>query len=53
MEEDNAGDILKWLLKESTKLDCKGTVQMVIGEGMRKTRWEVSKLIFSQFNEVI
>lgn len=42
MEEDNVDDTLKWLLKDSTKLDCNGIIQMVMGEGMRKMRWEVS-----------
>uniref|UniRef100_A0A914MIQ9 Uncharacterized protein n=1 Tax=Meloidogyne incognita TaxID=6306 RepID=A0A914MIQ9_MELIC len=39
MEEDNANDIIKWLFKEKTQVDCKGIVEMS-GDGARKTKWE-------------
>ncbi|KAL7078331.1 hypothetical protein ACQ4LE_002753 [Meloidogyne hapla] len=39
MEEDNANDIIKWLFKSTTKVDCKGIVEMT-ADGARKTRWE-------------
>jgi len=40
MEEDNANDIIKWLFKDKTQVDCKGIVEMS-GDGARKTKWEV------------
>uniref|UniRef100_A0A914N3I7 Uncharacterized protein n=2 Tax=Meloidogyne incognita TaxID=6306 RepID=A0A914N3I7_MELIC len=39
MEEDNANDIIKWLFKDKTQVDCKGIVEMS-GDGARKTKWE-------------
>lgn len=46
MEEDNAGDIEKWLFKESTNFDCGGRVKFA-HEGMQDKWWEVI-FIFSQ-----
>uniref|UniRef100_A0A183C0F5 PH domain-containing protein n=1 Tax=Globodera pallida TaxID=36090 RepID=A0A183C0F5_GLOPA len=40
MEEDNAGDIVKWLYKDSTRLDCSSGQVKVTNEHLHTKLWQ-------------